>query len=98
VPLVDEHATRALRLGRAEVCRLENGPHRALGGGRMFPDELPTAREQAAEVLRPGPIRRAVDDHVSDLSGPQLLWPRREADVGIDLAVDEELEPDVGLV
>jgi hypothetical protein len=55
----------------------------------MLPDELPTARDQAAEVLRPGSIRRAVDDDVSDLPGPELLRLRRKADVGVDLAVDE---------
>jgi hypothetical protein len=47
---------RSARLGRDWICA----------------DELPITRGKAAEVLRPWPVDRAVDDDVSDLPGANL--------------------------
>src|SRR5262249_14892258 len=50
----------------------------------------------AAIVLRPWTVDRAVDDHVADLAGAQLLRLRWEAESGIDLSVGEELHRRAG--
>ena len=47
-------------------------------------------RGDAAKVLRPRPVDRAVDDDVSDLPGAQLLRVRRKAEVGVDLSLREQ--------
>ena len=57
----------------------------------MLPDELPVPGHHAAEVLGPGPVHAAVDDHVPDLLRPQFLRVWREAQEGVDLPLGEEL-------
>src|ERR687887_1088717 len=63
----------------------------------MPPDELPVTGHHAAEVLGPGPINHAVDDHVNVLDvpclqhGPELLGLRREAEESVNLAVGDLL-------
>src|SRR5262249_58789633 len=52
----------------------------------MPADVVPMRRQQAAEVLRPGTIDGAVDDHVTDLPGAQVLWLGRKTQERIDLA------------
>jgi hypothetical protein len=44
----------------------------------MVAHELPAAGQQTAEVLRPGAIDRAVDNHVPEIAGAQLLRLGRE--------------------
>jgi hypothetical protein len=58
----------------------------------MLANELAIPRDDAAEVLRPGPVDGAVEDHMADLLRPQLLRDRWKAQQGIDLAVGEQLQ------
>ena len=51
----------------------------------MLAQEFPISREHAAEVLRPGPIGRAVDDDMTDFLRPCLLGERRRGHERIDL-------------
>src|SRR5689334_12859696 len=57
----------------------------------MLADKLPVACKHAAEVLRPGPVYSAADDHASDVSRAQFLWLRRKAEESVDLALREKL-------
>src|SRR5690349_16859517 len=47
-------------------------------------DELAIADDHAAEVLRPGPVGRGVDDRRSDVAGAKLLRLRRKAQRRVD--------------
>ena len=84
---------RATRSGSAtqRSAALRIGAHHALGRDRILADELAVARQHAAEVLRPGLVQGAVDDHVADVPGAQLLRLGRKAEEGIDLALGEQL-------
>src|SRR5262245_13030933 len=95
---VDQGARGALGLDGAEGGRLEDRADRALGRDRGLRHELATPDDETAEVLGPGSVGGAVDDDMADPARAQLLGPRRESDVGVDLALDEELEDLVGLV
>jgi len=68
-----------LGLGSAKVRCLGDGAHGTLRSHRMPADKLPVAGNDAAQVLRPGAIQAAADDHMADLLLPQLLWNRGEA-------------------
>ena len=57
----------------------------------MLADEIPVARQHAAEILRPRPVDRAVDDHVADLAGAQFLRLGRKTEKCIDLSGEEEI-------
>src|ERR1044071_4778350 len=57
----------------------------------MLAYKLPVACKHAAEVLRPGPVDGAVDDHASDVASAQFLWLRWKAEEGVDLALREKL-------
>jgi ribose transport system ATP-binding protein len=57
----------------------------------MLVDEVPVARQHTAEVLRPGAVHRAIDDHVADVPGPQFLGLGRKTQERIDLPLGEEL-------
>src|SRR6266850_1831282 len=48
---VDEGPSGPLRLEGADVGRLQDRPQRPLGRDRMFADELPVTRGEAAKVL-----------------------------------------------
>ena len=48
------------------------------------------ADQRAAEVLRPRPVQSAVEDHVADAEGAQLLRPGRNARERIDRASHEK--------
>ena len=87
---VDEGPSGPLRLEGAEVGPFQDRPQRPLGRDRMLPDELPVTRGEAAKVLRPRPVDRAVDDDVTDLPGAQLLRVRRKPEVGVDLSLREQ--------
>src|SRR5262245_24532810 len=89
---VDQGAPGALGLGGAEVGRLEDRADRALGRDRGLRHGLATPDDETAEVLGPGSVGGAVDDDIADLACAQLLGPRRESDVGVDLALGEKLE------
>jgi hypothetical protein len=53
--------------------------------------ELPAAGQQAAEILRPGAIDRAVKDYVADLAGTQFLRLGRKAEECVDPLLGEQL-------
>ena len=72
-PAIDQPLRGLLRLGGADVGSLENGTQNALGGDRMIADEVPVARQQTAEILRPWLVRGRVEDHATDLAGAQFL-------------------------
>jgi hypothetical protein len=57
----------------------------------MLPDECPVARKHAAEILRPRPVHRCIEDDPTDMPGAQFLRLRREAEEGVDLALDEQI-------
>src|SRR5262245_60763008 len=57
----------------------------------MLANEFLVACKHAAEVLRPGPIYRTVDDHAAYLPCAHFLGFRREAEERVDLALREEL-------
>src|SRR4029077_17126231 len=61
---IDDALRRPGRLVGAQIGGLEDRPQYPLGCDRMVADELPVARQHAAEILRPRPIHRAVDDDV----------------------------------
>ena len=63
----------------AEIGALEEGAQEALGGNRMIADQGPVARQDAAEILRPGLVRGRVEDDAADLAGAQLLRLGRKA-------------------
>ena len=90
-PAIDQPLRGPLRLGGAEVGGLEDGAQDALGRDRMVADEVAVADQHAAEVLRPRLVGGAVEDHVADLAGAQLLRLGRKAEEGIDLALGEQL-------
>jgi len=74
------------------VARLEDGPQDALGRDRIVADELPISRLHAAEILRPRGVDGAVEDHVTDISGAQVLRRGRKGKECVDLAAREEFE------
>ena len=84
-------ARGARRLGRAKIGRLEDRAHRPLGRDRMSPHEFAIAAEHAAEILRPRPVHRRIEDDPADMPGAQFLRLRRKAEEGVDLAVDEQI-------
>src|SRR5215472_9449035 len=88
---IDEQSRSARRLGRAQIGRLEYGPRHPFGGDRILLYEFTTARQHAAEVLRPGAVDGAVEDHMTDSMGVQFLRLGRQAQEPIELSVDEEL-------
>src|SRR5215471_2549644 len=57
----------------------------------MLTDKLSVSGQHAAEVLRPGPVHSAIDHYAPDLLVPHLLGFWREAQVGIDLPLAQEL-------
>src|SRR6476659_4849684 len=88
---IDHAPCRPRRIADAEIGRLEAGAQHALGGDRIPSDEVPVAGQHAAIVLRPWTIDRAIDDHMADLAGAQLLRFGRKAEPRIDLSVSEKL-------
>ena len=88
--VIDDLSRHALRLGDTKVRRFENGADDALGRDRVVLNEVGVAGQHAAKVLRPRTIDGAVDDYVTDVSGPQFLRLRRKAEKRIDLAFGEE--------
>ena len=78
--VVDQLTSHPFGLGRAEIGGLENGAQHPLGRDRIFPDVVSVAIQQAAEILRPGPIDGAIDNLVADLPGPQFLRLGRKAE------------------
>src|SRR5881409_1133582 len=47
--------------------------------------------DDTTEILRPGPVEAAVDDHMADLLLAQLLRYRGKADQCVDLSLGEHL-------
>jgi hypothetical protein len=80
-------ARRPHRLLGAQVRRLEERAQGPLGRDGMLLDEVAVPDDQAAEVLGPGAVHRAVDQDMADLLRAQLLWRRREAEERIDHAL-----------
>src|SRR6266436_6879106 len=88
---IDELLRSASRLGSAKIRGFEDSAQHALGRNRMFANEFSVARQDAAEILRPGRVDRAVEDHVADIPGAQLLRLRRTPEERVDLSVQEQL-------
>ena len=89
-------------LTEAEIGRPQQRAHHTLGGDRFRPDEVRVARQHAAEVLRPRPVLRAVDDHMINALRPQLLrlgrkprkastLPSRNSSIGLGSALVTQL-------
>src|SRR6478735_1388522 len=57
----------------------------------MLADKFPMRRGDATEILRPGPVKPAVDNDMADLLFPQLLGNWGKADQGVDLFLGEKL-------
>src|SRR5215813_1956685 len=88
--LYDEPGS-ALGLEGTNIGRLQDRTQRPFGGHRMLADKLPAAGRNAAEVLRPGSVHGAVDDHIANLLCPQFLWHWRKANQRVNLPLGEEL-------
>src|SRR5438128_1936808 len=58
----------------------------------MLAHEFAVAGHNAAEILRPWTIYRAVDHHVPDLFGAELLRHWRKTDERVDLPLGQELD------
>src|SRR5262249_62348670 len=86
------HQRSGLTLGRerTEVRRLQDRAQRPLRSHRVLSDEVPVPDDHAAEILRPGAVDGAVDDHVPELLCARLLRHWRKRHEGIDLALGEE--------
>src|SRR5262249_27893626 len=80
-----------LRFEGAHVRRFQDRSKGALSGPRVFPNKFSIPRQHAAEILRPGAIRRAVNQDVADLPRPKFLRLRGEAQVRIDLPLGKKL-------
>src|SRR6516165_1662347 len=78
-------------VGGAPIRGLEDGAQHPLAGNRILSDVVAVADQHAAEILRPGPINRTIDDDMPDVPRPQILWRRREAEERIDLSAREKL-------
>ena len=86
------HAARGpVRLQRTQVGGLQDGAQGPLRRHRVLTHELPVGGHDAAKVLRPGPVHAAVDDHMPDLPGPQLLGEGRKGHESVDLALGQML-------
>src|SRR5262245_57361589 len=57
----------------------------------MHADKFPMRGDDAAEILRPRPVKTTAHDNSSDLLVAQLLRIGGEGHQGVDLAVREEL-------
>jgi hypothetical protein len=57
----------------------------------MLADELPVARQHAAEVLRPRAVCDTINDHAADLARTQFLRLGGEAEERVDLSLGEKL-------
>src|SRR6516165_8441680 len=56
----------------------------------MPPHELAIAREHAAEILRPWPVHRCIEDDATDFLRAQFLRLRRKAEERVDITVDNK--------
>ena len=88
--VIDELLCSARRLGGAKISRFENGAQHTLSCDRILPHKFPVTCKNAAEILRPGRVDRAVEDHVADIARAQLLWLRRRPQEGVDSSVQEQ--------
>src|SRR5262249_50079344 len=84
---LDYAPRRSRSIADTEIGRLENGAQHPLGRYRVLADEVPVARQHTAVVLRPRTIHGAVDNHMADLAGAQLLRLRRKTEPRIDFSV-----------
>src|SRR5712664_1194979 len=89
---VYEGASNPIRLKGAQVGRLLEGAQHPLGGHRVLLGKVSVRHRHAAEILRPGSILGGAYDHMTDLSGPELLGIGGKAHQPIDLPVGEELD------
>src|SRR5215467_4817485 len=87
---IDDGPRGPLRIHGAEICRLQDRSHGSLGRYWITSDKRLISSYDAAEVVRPRSIYRAVDDNAPDPLRPELLGNRGESNEGIDLAISEE--------
>src|SRR5438445_369855 len=79
VASVHERSHRPLRVGRADLVRLEDGSKGALRGHGVLAHELAAAGQNAAEVLGPWLVAERVDEDVPSLARQQLRGFRCKA-------------------
>ena len=89
---VGDEPRDSFRLAGAEIGGFQKCAERTLRRYGIPFDELAMSHGQATKILRPGPIHRAVDDDVADLSRAKLLGNRRKGQIPIDLAIGEKLD------
>jgi hypothetical protein len=90
ITAVDEPLGDNRRFPGAQVGSLQDGAQHAFGRDRTPLYELPVARQHAAEIFRPRAVNRAVDDHVPDMAGTQILRHGRKAKAGVDFALRKQ--------
>src|SRR5438132_2022393 len=90
VALVHKCAGHALRVERAQVRGLQDGAEGALGRDWIFSDKLLARSHEAAEVLRPRPIDRAVHQDMTLLFRAQFLRLRGKTQERVGLPLEEE--------
>ena len=71
--VIDKPPRDGLRVADAEICCFEDSTQHALGCDGILADEFPVARNHAAEMFRPRAVFGAVEHHVADMPGAQLL-------------------------
>ena len=75
-----------------EVGGPQNRPQRPLGRDRISQDIFTAGCQHAAEVLRPRTVYRRIQNHVTDMPGPQFLRLGRESEESIDFTLREQVE------
>jgi len=79
------------RLAGAEFGGFEDRAQYALGRYWIILHVFAVARQHAAEILRPRPVHRRVEDHMADMAGAKLLRVRRKGEEYIQFAGGKEL-------
>jgi hypothetical protein len=90
MPLSTKSLADRSGLESAQGVRFENRPNSPFSSHRILPDKLTVRSNHATEILRPGPVYRAVNHDVANLLCPKLLRNRRNDHVGIDLTLGEK--------
>ena len=87
---IDQALGDPIGLGGANVGRPHHRAHDTLGRDRIAADKIGVADQHAAEILRPRPVDRAVENHVACPEGARFLRKGRIGHERIDLVVGEK--------
>src|SRR5262245_48899660 len=87
---IDELPRHQLRLVSAKLGGFDEGAQNALRRNRMLTDIVAVSGHQATEILRPWAVCGAVEDHMADVAGAQLLRLGRKTEKRVDLPLREQ--------